>query len=154
MKDKIDKLNPMEKFKVINDLLKIRVTSGVRYFASDDDGGTARFLGFTKKVDKKKVEAAVDHMLANKGRTVKKTFSEERQSQIKRIFEGVEDNGWINKKDTYKKYLNEATSLARGKPRKGQMVLTLYGKTYKILEQKSIYIPSIFLFVNLIILFN
>ena len=35
--DKVDSLSPMEKFRVINDFLIIRIKSGVRYFLSDAD---------------------------------------------------------------------------------------------------------------------
>ena len=74
--DNLEKLSPIEKWEVLTKYLGIRVTSGSRYFTTDEDGGTKRFLMFAKKKDKKTVQKAINHAIDNKKRTVKKPFNE------------------------------------------------------------------------------
>lgn len=70
LKAKIDSLSPTEKFTVVNDYLGLRVHAGDRNFRADKDGGTDRFLAHVNVRDFpiKKIEEAVDRMLAQKDR--------------------------------------------------------------------------------------
>lgn len=74
LKNKVNSLTPSEKFSVINNFLGIRIASGVRYFESDPDKGTDRFFKFASKVNQKTLEKAVDHMIDQRSKVIKKPF--------------------------------------------------------------------------------
>ena len=68
LKEKIDKLTPTEKFKVVNDELGLWVFAGDKNFRADKDGGTERLLAHAgaKDITNEKIEQAVDKVLARR----------------------------------------------------------------------------------------
>jgi len=74
LKAAIDKLTPLEKFKLTNTIFGVKQPGGVKNYNNDEDSGTARAIAFLQrsKASEPEIVKAIEELIQQRKKVVKK----------------------------------------------------------------------------------